>query len=408
MTGSRVAIRSLVAAFGIALAVPAAVSAQQAPRSLNLSAEERSALAALQAAAGGADRVAQDAALAAARAAARGADARYAVANYHLQLGQARADAQMVSQAVDDLVASGIPQGAELVPLLAHQATRIFSSGDVRATDRMLARMSELQPNNATVLADHAQIKARLGDRAAAVSLMQRAIAALQAAGQAVPESWFLRALALAFDGGMAQPTAEFAHGLVAAYPSPRNWRDALLSYRQVNASDPTLALDIARLRRAAQGLTGERDYLEAAQALNTAGLPGEAKAVLDEGVQRGMLSATEPRVRDLLAATTPRAARGRAALAGARTRALAAATAQDALAAGDAHFGYGQFAEAAELYGAALQKGGDAGLVNLRLGASLAMAGRRPEAEAALRAVAGPRADLAGFWLAWLARRTA
>jgi len=41
-------------------------------------------------------------------------------------------------------------------------------------------------------------------------------------------------------------------------------------------------------------------------------------------------------------------------------------------------------------------------------LGASLALAGRRPEAEAALHAVTGPRADLAGFWLAWLARRPA
>jgi len=408
MTASRVAIRSLVAAIGLALAVPSPASAQQAPRSFNLSAEERIALVALQTAAAGADRAAQDTALAAARAAARGADARYAVANYQLQIGQARANAQMVDEAVDALVASGIPQGAELVPLLANQATRIFSSGDVRAVDRMLARMVELQPSNATVLADHAQIKARLGDRAAAVSLMQRAITAQQAAGQAVPESWYLRALALAFDGRMAQPTAEFGRGLVAAYPSPRNWRDALLSYRQVGAPDPTLALDINRIRRAAQGLAGERDYLEAAQALNTAGLPGEAKSVLDEGVSRGMLSASEPRVRDLLAATNPRAAQGRTTLAGARTRALAAATAQEALAAGDAHFGYGQFAEAAELYGAALQKGGDAGLVNLRLGASLALAGRRPEAEAVLRAVAGPPADLAGFWLAWLARRTA
>jgi hypothetical protein len=35
-------------------------------------------------------------------------------------------------------------------------------------------------------------------------------------------------------------------------------------------------------------------------------------------------------------------------------------------------------------------------------------MAGRRPEAEAALRLVTGPRADLAGFWLLWLARRPA
>ena len=72
-------------------------------------------------------------------------------------------------------------------------------------------------------------------------------------------------------------------------------------------------------------------------------------------------------------------------------------------------HFGHGLYAEAAELYRAALQKGGeDPNLVNTRLGAALALAGRRPEAEAALRAVTGPRADLAGILagLAVAARR--
>ena len=116
----------------------------------------------------------------------------------------------------------------------------------------------------------------------------------------------------------------------------------------------------------------------------------GEAKAVLDEGVSRGMVeTARIPRSpRDLAAATAARAVtaeRGR--LAGLRTAALApAGTGQQARAAGDLHFGNGQYAEAAELYRAALQKGGeDANLVNSRLGAALALAGRRAEAEAAL-----------------------
>ena len=68
-------------------------------------------------------------------------------------------------------------------------------------------------------------------------------------------------------------------------------------------------------------------------------------------------------------------------------------------------YYGYGQYAEAAELYRAALQKGGeDAGLVNVRLGAALALAGQRAEAEAAFRAVTGgDRAELAQLWLLWL-----
>jgi len=68
-----------------------------------------------------------------------------------------------------------------------------------------------------------------------------------------------------------------------------------------------------------------------------------------------------------------------------------------------DAYYGYGQYADAIELYRAALQKGADAGTVNTRLGAALAMAGQRAEAEAAFRAVTGQRAEIASFWLLWL-----
>jgi tetratricopeptide (TPR) repeat protein len=130
---------------------------------------------------------------------------------------------------------------------------------------------------------------------------------------------------------------------------------------------------------------------------------------VLDEGTTGGMLSASEPIVRQLNTANNRRATTQRAGLARQRTAALAAATGTAAREAGDAHMGFGEYAAAVELYQAALQKGGeDANLVNTRLGAALALAGRRAEAEAAFRAVTGNRADLAGFWLTWLARRPA
>jgi tetratricopeptide (TPR) repeat protein len=72
-----------------------------------------------------------------------------------------------------------------------------------------------------------------------------------------------------------------------------------------------------------------------------------------------------------------------------------------------DAFYSYGQYAEAAELYRAALQKGAEANLANTRLGAALAMAGQRAGAEAAFREVTGPRAVLAQFWLLWLSTRS-
>jgi predicted Zn-dependent protease len=403
MTGMKAAFAAILALGGLPLAVAAAQA--PAPRALNMSRDERGAIAALQAAAAGVDRAAQDAALAAARNVARGADAQYALAHYQFDIGGARGDVVMQTQAIDALVNSGVAQAGELPALLANQAGRAFAAGDFERTDRLLARMIEAQPNNPALLADYGQLKARRGQRAEAVTYLQRAIAAQEASGRAAPEGWHLRALALAFDGRMAPQGIVAARGLVAAYPTHVNWRDALLSYREL-APDPALDLDVRRLMRASQALAGERDYLETAEALSRAGLSGEAKAVLDEGISRNMLEAAKPVVAQAMVASSRGLAADRAALPRLRAQAQAAAAGAPARTAADAYFAFGQYGEAAELYRLALQKGEDANLVNLRLGAALALAGRRPEAEAALRATAGPRADLAGFWLAWLARR--
>jgi hypothetical protein len=403
----------------------ASLSAQQPARPLALSRDEQGAIAALQAAAAGPDRAAQDNALTAARAAARGADARYAIAHYQLEIARSRGDATMQAQAVDALVDSGVATSEEMPSLLQNQLARAYSAGDMARTERLLARIVEIQPNNVEALADYAQFKSRVrspvtagADRALSVSLFARALAANEAMGRASSETLHRRALAVAYDATqringapplapqMAPQVVAFGQKLVAAYPNASNWRDALLDYRELAPADPALAIDIRRLMRAAEALGGERDYLEFANLLGAAGLPGEAKAVLDDGVTRGILETGRPIIAAAIAAVARRATADRAALPGLRTRA-AAGTGAQARAAGDAFYAFGQYAEAATLYQAALQKGGeDPNLVNGRLGAALALAGRRPEAEAALHAVTGPRADLAGFWLVWLARR--
>jgi len=421
-------MKVLKAATALLLVVGAAsLSAQQPARPLTLSRDEERALTALQAAAAGPDRAAQDNALAAARTAARGADARYVIAHYQLEIGRARGDAAMQTQAVDALVDSGLATPEEMPSLLQNQLSRAYSVGDMARTERLFARIIEVAPNNVEALADFAQFKSRVrspvtaaADRAMSVSLFARALAANEAMGRPSPETLHRRALAVAYDATQringAQPLAPqvapqvvaFGQKLVSAYPSAPNWRDALLGYREIAPADPALALDIRRLMRVADALGGERDYLEFANLLGTAGLPGEAKALLDDGVTRGVLDVGKPAIAAAITAVARRATADRAALPALRTRG-AAGTGAQARAAGDAAYAFGQYTEAATLYQAALLKGGeDPNLVNSRLGAALALAGRRPEAEAALRAVTGPRADLAGFWLVWLARRPA
>ena len=121
-------MKVLRAATAAWLILATAAVAQAPARGLNLSREERTAITALQTAAASPDRAAQDGALASARTAARGVDARYAIAHYQLEIGRARGDYQMVNQAVDALVDSGLATAEELPSLLANQAARAFSA----------------------------------------------------------------------------------------------------------------------------------------------------------------------------------------------------------------------------------------------------------------------------------------
>lgn len=417
------ALTALTAALLATGGLSPAPAAAQAPRALDLTRDEQRAVAALQQAAAGTDRAAQDQALAAARAAARGAPGRYAVAQYQFRIGRQRGDVAMQTQAAEAMIESGQVTPDEAPGLVAFLAGRALGGRDRSKTDRLIARLVELQPGSGAALADYAQytasqlVSARgpaaTAIRTNAIALFQRAFAADRTAGRASPESWYLRALALAFDGArppVADPSfapaaLAFARELVAAHPSPANWRDALAVYRDLT-TDPALDLDIRRLMRAAGVLAGERDYMGFAESLAAAGQVGEARAVIDEGLRANMVE-TARLAPALATRIAPRAVTaGRAALPGLRAGAQAGTGAR-ARAAADAFYGHGQYADAAALYALALQKGGeDANLVNLRLGASLALAGQRPEAEAALRLVAGPRADLAQFWLTWLARR--
>ena len=413
--------RAALAAFLLAGAAGAQVA--QPARTINVGREEESAIHALAAAVPQPNRPVQDAALAAARAAAHSPEGRYAVARYQLDIARARSDTQMYNQAIDTMVETGLASPDEMASLLFNQASRAYGAGDMVRTERLLARAVEIAPNNVEALTDYAQFKSRVNNRATAaadrqlaVQLFTRALEANRAAGRVSSEALHRRALAVAFDGTrppfslaqLAPQVVVLARALVTAYPSQVNWRDALLAYRDVAAgADPELRLDIGRLMRASGALAGERDYLEAAQSVTTIA-PGEAKAVLDDGVSRRMLDSAKPAVAQAIAAANRQATAARAGLPRLRTQATAGTAAQ-ARAAGDAHLAAGLNPEAAQLYALALQKGGeDPNLVNSRLGAALALAGRRPEAEAALRAVTGPRADLAGFWLAWLARRPA
>jgi hypothetical protein len=269
-----------------------------------------------------------------------------------------------------------------------------------------LTRALESNPTAETAIS-LARVKLDLRKNAEAVALVERAVQLRKAAGQPVPEAWYRRGANLATMNNLGPQSLKFTRELVAAYPSPENWRDAILTYRDVAKPDQAGQLDAARLLRLSKGLSGERDYLEAAQTFEAANLAGESRSVLEEGVAGKMVDPTKATFKEAIAASSRRAAAEKARLSGLQTSAMAAATGAPALQAGDMFLSAANYTAAVDLFRAAVQKGGvDPNVANTRLGIALALAGRRAEADAAFRAVTGPRADLAGLWLAWLGQR--
>lgn len=389
-----------------AMAQPGVAAPQAA---LTFTREERAALAPVSQALMARNWAAAAAALPAAQAASQSPSARYAVGRLELDLGRGTVNAEQQLRGIERILASGAAQPAEVAALLRLQAQLYNDRRDVERAEASLNRLSQLQPNDPETLALLGQLSRVRENSGQALNFFRRSLAASDAAGRRVPESRYKLALALALQGNQRDATADLARRLVTAYPSATNWRDALLSYRDVAQLDAASTIDLWRLLRASGALAGERDYLAAANAFDQANLAGEAKAVLDEGVANNMLRASEGLTRTLITRVNGRATTERGGLAARIASGRNAATGAPARAAADLLLAHGRHAEAAELYRLASTKSGeDADLVNLRLGEALALAGQTAEAQAALQAVGGQRAELARLWLAWLAQRPA
>lgn len=408
MNFGRIAALATAAIGGATALGASAQTVQPAAAPLALAPAERNALAPVWQAVAARNWAAAVAGLASAQTGARSPMARYALGRLQLDIGIGTSNRALQGAAIDTILESGLAPATDVPPLLRHQAQLAFDNGNMDRATAILTRVTEVAPNDPEAWAGLALISRNSRNPVQALNHLQRSIQLAETRGR-VPESRYKLGLALAVQARQRTPAMAFAQRLVASYPSATNWRDAILSYRDLAEPDAAVTLDAMRLMRATGSLSGERDYLRMAEALNTANSANEAKAVLEEGVSRGMLEASDAATRALITSTNRAATQQRTGLAARVTQARGAAAGAAARTAADQLFGAARYAEAAELYRLALTKTGeDAGLLNLRLGAALAMADQRPDAEAALRAVTGQRAELAALWLTHLARPAA
>lgn len=342
--------------------------------------------------------------VAAAHAAAKSGDEHYLASQLQLKAAAETNNEAEIGTALEGMLASDA--------LPADQVSRAYLSlGKVRYNQKQFAQAAAAfekvvaaEPNNQEALSLLASSQSLAGNSAGALALLQKAIAAASAGGAKAPEDLYKRAVSLAYKAN-SPASVELSREWVSKYPSAQNWSDAIRIYRNINKVDDTTTLDLLRLARAVDALKGEEDYDRYAYAALTKGYPGEAKTILEEGIKAGAVDPKKTPFKEEIAMANQKSAGEAATLESAAKTALAASTAKPALSTGDLLYGYGQYAKAAELYRAALKKtGADASLINLHLGMALARSGDKAGATAALSAVTGARADVAKYWLAYLA----
>jgi hypothetical protein len=386
---------------------PAQPAATPAGRQYNISRREQLALNPLLAAANANDWPTVQTSLPAVIEAARSADAKYVIGQIRLRMGISLNDRAIQAQAIDELIASGGAQPSEMQGLLENQLEFATAAGDTAKAARAQAQLEALNPNDPNRVIRQAQIRANANDAPGAIALYQQAMQQAQTAGRPIPVEWRQQIAALAYTARLPQTTG-YMRELVTAAPTAGRWHDALAILAELGNADAGLKLDIYRMMRASGAMQTERDFLELGEAANTVRAFGEVQAVYQEGLSRNLITANAEFARQRLQVASGRVAGDRASLAGERSAALAGSDGSAALRLADAYYGYGDYGPAAELYRAALGKGGiDAGTVNTRLGAALALSGDRAGAETAFRAVSGgARGELAQYWLLWLSQR--
>lgn len=411
---STFAIAASILAGGAVLAVPAAAqdqtaqaAAQPAQWAPKISKEEGAALQPLQAAIGAQDWAAATAALPAAQAAVTSPDGRYYVGQFQFRIGTGTNNAQLQAQGLDAMIASGGGDPSKAALLYKNRGALAVQAQDFAKAEAAYERWIQLAPNDPQAQIAIAEVKFRQNKPQEAFPLMERAMAARRAAGEPIPENWYLLALQSAIDAKMTPQMLTLSRGLIESNPNASNWRNGLLIYRQSTDLDPAMLLDTLRLMRAVKALDRSDEYLSLADLLYRGNYYAEAKAVLDEAAAAGKVPSSNANAAAIAKAVTGKIAEDRAALPGLEARARSSADGELAVRLADGYYGHGNFAKAAEFYRLGVEKGSvDANLINMRLGMALALAGRKAEAEAAFKAVTGPRADLASYWMLWLDQR--
>jgi hypothetical protein len=193
---------------------------------------------------------------------------------------------------------------------------------------------------------------------------------------------------------------------LVVSYPKKSYWNDLLARVQKKPGFSDRLGVNVYRLRFATGNLASTNDYLEMAQLALQAGVPAEAKVIVDKGYEvkalgQGPEAARHQRLRDLVMRDLAESQKNRARD---EQAALAAKDGNDLVKVGLNYVYEGKAEKGLALIEQGIKKGGlkrpeDA---KLRLGEAQLYAGQKAKGVQTLKTVQGSdgTADIARLWI--------
>ena len=201
-----------------------------------------------------------------------------------------------------------------------------------------------------------------LNDYKNAATTMMAVVTAAEKGGRTPTENWLQIVLSSQFKLDNKDGIADALKKLVRYYPKTEYWENLLDIYRRRDTSD-RVTLGFYRLMNEVGTLKQDDDYMETAQLAIDAGVPGEAQAVMEKGVQNGTLKSDDKtkqgRYDRLLAGAKKSATTDKASLAQLSKEAEKATQGQAYVALGQAYLSYGMFDEAIDALKKGLAKNG-------------------------------------------------
>ncbi len=309
-------------------------------------------------------------------------------------------------QAFEAAFASGKLSPAEQAQVAESLAYAYAQTKDFAKAQAWIGRAQQAGSNSAQLKQLQAWMQSQSGDYAAIAREAAAAVSAAEQAGQRPAEADLLR-LADAQQRSHSPGYGATLEKLLAYYPKQDYWVAVLGRLPRKSGFADRYALDVMRLKLASGTMSKTEDFMEMAQLALQAGVPAEARKIVERGYAVGALGTgaeaeRHKRLRDLV---DKQLAESRAGIA---ARAAEAASAKDGNAlvqAGTVYVSMGEVDKGLALIEQGIAKGGlkrpeDA---KLRLGLAQQQSARtRSKATQTLKSVQGNdgSADIARLWI--------